>query len=216
MKTTIKELESVCHTLSKPSKMPCHSYNTSTTGCRVGSTLVNVPGSVCFGCYAMKGNYTRYPAGERARLKRLKAIRENLGAWEKAITELIRRKEKSGFFRWHDAGDIQGILHLEAINRIALALPDIRFWLPTRELSTVAQFAMKHGKFASNLVVRLSALKVKGIAPASVAKRLGVNTSTVGWKGTRHTCPASAQGNECKACRACWQSSVANVDYPFH
>ena len=164
----------------------------------------------------MKGNYTRYPAGERARLKRLEAIRENLGNWEIALTELIRRKEKSGFFRWHDAGDIQGIEHLEAINRIALALPKIKFWLPTRETSTVAIFALRHGTFARNLVVRLSALKVGGIAPASVANRLGVNTSTVGWKDTKHTCPASTQGNECKDCRACWQSNVANVDYPFH
>ncbi len=196
--------------------MPCHSYNTSTTGCKVGSTLVNVPGSVCFGCYAMKGNYTRYPAGELARLKRLEAIRNNLSNWEKAITELIKRKEQSGFFRWHDAGDLDCLAHLEAINRIAIALPKIKFWLPTRELSTVAEFALKHGKFARNLVVRLSALKVKGIAPAAVAKRLNVQTSTVGWKGTRHTCPASTQGNECKDCRACWRSNVANVDYPFH
>ena len=215
MKTTIKELESVCFALSKPSKMPCHSYNTSTTGCRVGSTLVNVPGSVCFGCYAMKGRY-RFPKGEQARMKRLNAIRNNLGEWEKAITELIKRKEKSGFFRWHDAGDILHLEHLESINRIAIALPKIKFWLPTRELSTVAEFAMKHGKFADNLTVRLSALKVNGIAPAAVAKRLGVNTSTVGWKNSKHVCPASTQGNECKDCRACWQSNVANVDYPFH
>ena len=214
--------------------MPCHSYNTSTTGCRVGSTLVNVPGSVCFGCYARKNNYVRYPAGELARLKRLNAIQFNLGGWEKAITELIQRKEQSGYFRWHDAGDLDCLAHLEAINRIALALPKIKFWLPTRELSTVSQFVMKHGKFANNLVVRLSALKVKGIAPAAVAKRLDVNTSTVGWKNSKHVCPAqehlkncptlktglrvdcNCDANTCRDCRACWQSSVANVDYPFH
>ena len=197
--------------------MPCGSYNLSTSGCLTGSKLVGIPGTTCSGCYAMKGLYKKFEAtGEPPRLKRLAAVRDNLPAWQEAITELIGRKEKSSYFRWHDSGDIQSVDHLAAINDIALALPDIRFWLPTRESGFISTFILKHGSFAPNLTVRLSALKLKGAAPDKLAKRLGIPTSTVGWKGTKHTCPASQQGNKCGDCRACWQPAVGNVDYPFH
>ena len=196
--------------------MPCFSFNTSTSGCITGSKLVDIEGTTCSGCYAMKGNYTRYPAGELARLKRLAAVRRNLPAWQEAITELIGRKEKSSHFRWHDSGDIQSVEHLAAINDIALALPQIRFWLPTRESGFISAFILKNGSFAPNLTVRLSALKLKGVAPNALAKRLGIPTSTVGWQGTKHTCPSNKQGNKCGDCRACWQPAVQNVDYPFH
>ena len=46
--------------LSKPSKMPGYAYNLPATECKIGSKLVKVPGSVCHGCYALKGRY-RFP-----------------------------------------------------------------------------------------------------------------------------------------------------------
>ena len=39
--------------LSKTTKMPCLSFNLSAEHCITGSKLVNVKGSVCYGCYAL-------------------------------------------------------------------------------------------------------------------------------------------------------------------
>ena len=46
--------------LSKTEKMPCFSFNLSALHCNIGSKLVSIKNSVCYGCYAMKGNYLRY------------------------------------------------------------------------------------------------------------------------------------------------------------
>ena len=41
--------------LSKPSKMPGWAYGLPAKECKTGSKLVNVKGSTCEGCYALKG-----------------------------------------------------------------------------------------------------------------------------------------------------------------
>ena len=46
--------------LSNTSKMPSKSFNLSALHCITGSKLANTKGSVCDGCYALKGNYQRY------------------------------------------------------------------------------------------------------------------------------------------------------------
>ena len=43
--------------LGYPSKMPGTSYGISAHACITGAKLASVPGSVCHGCYALKGNY---------------------------------------------------------------------------------------------------------------------------------------------------------------
>ncbi len=62
---TKKQAEAICGTLSKPSKMPCHGFSTPADACQVGSQLRKIPGSVCAGCYALKGRY-RFPNVQRA------------------------------------------------------------------------------------------------------------------------------------------------------
>jgi hypothetical protein len=126
----------------------------------------------------------------------------------------IRGTESSGYFRWHDSGDLQDVAHLDKIVQIARALPDIQFWLPTREFSTVASWKATNGEFPSNLTIRLSALKINGAPPETVAKRLGLTTSGVTKEG--FTCPAPTQGNKCLTCRACWDKNVPNVNYKLH
>ena len=49
-----KELEKIVGGLSKPSKMPGPAYNLPAYKCITGQKLAKVPGSVCFGCYALK------------------------------------------------------------------------------------------------------------------------------------------------------------------
>ena len=55
--------------LSCTSKMPCYSFNLSALDCIKGSKLVNVKGSVCYGCYALNGNYKRYNLPKRLQNK---------------------------------------------------------------------------------------------------------------------------------------------------
>jgi len=52
-----KEAEKITHTLSKPGKMPGPAYSISAKNCITGAKLAKVPGSVCSGCYALKGRY---------------------------------------------------------------------------------------------------------------------------------------------------------------
>ena len=61
-----------------------------------------------------------------------------------------------------------------------------------------------------NLIIRISATKVDGLAP-----RWWPWTSTV-TSGHDATCPAPKQGNQCKSCRACWNRSVSTVSYGKH
>lgn len=209
---TLKSLEAVVGTLSVPSKMPCFGYSTPAAHCIVGGRISKDPNSTCWSCYAKKGRYTfaRTIAAMEKRFQSLKDIK----LWEETMTELIGRKEKSQWFRWHDSGDLQSVEHLNAIVNIAKNLPHIEFWIPTREYRVVRDWRKENGKFPKNLIVRLSA-HFRGKAPK--ARYLeDLPTSTVGWEESPHECPAQHQGNQCGDCRACWDPKVTNVDYPLH
>ena len=208
---TIAEAISFIGGLSKPSKMPCFSYSIPPWECKTGGKLRSIKESVCAKCYAFKGRYG-FPPVKNALKRRFESIGSAL--WVEAMTLAISGSEGSGFFRWHDAGDIQDLNHLEKIAQVARNLPSIQFWLPTREYKIVSEYVEKHGKFPANLTVRLSAYKVDGQAPLSLARRLGVLTSTV--SSGSFTCPAPNQGNKCLACRACWNKDIETISYKKH
>ena len=197
--------------LSNPSKMPCHSWSTPAKYCKTGKKLALVSGSICSSCYANKGFY-RMPNVKNCLEKRFQSLSHP--EWTSAMTLAISGSEGSGFFRWHDSGDIQSIEHLEKIVQVAKNLPAIQFWIPTREYSFVSDYLKKHGAFPSNLTVRLSALMVDGQPPVGMAKRLGLTTSGVSTAG--FNCPANSQGNKCLSCRACWDKNVNNINYKKH
>jgi hypothetical protein len=118
--------------LSSPSKMPCHSWSTPAKYCKTGKKLAQVSGSICADCYAAKGFY-RMPNVKNCLEKRFQSLSHP--EWVSAMTLSISGSEGSGFFRWHDSGDIQSVEHLEKIVQIAKNLPNIQFWIPTREYS---------------------------------------------------------------------------------
>ena len=97
------QLKLITGGLSKPSKMPGYSYNLPATKCITGSKLVKIPGSVCFGCYALKGRY-RFPNVKDAMQRRLDSLTHPL--WVQAMATSIL-DTKIEFFRWHDSGDLQ-------------------------------------------------------------------------------------------------------------
>ena len=69
----LKEAKKITGGLSSPSKMPGYAYNLPAWRCITGVKLQAVKGSVCAGCYAMKGRY-RFPNVREAMDKRLAAL----------------------------------------------------------------------------------------------------------------------------------------------
>ena len=134
--------------------------------------------------------------------------------WVPAMIAKIKSTEKSGFFRFFDSGDLQSLKTLKAIVRIAIALPDIQFWLPTKEYGIVSEYFELYGAFPVNLTVRLSAYMVDKAGPNSLAHGLGLTTSEV--SSTSGDCPAPTQGNKCGDCRRCWSKDVQTVTYRLH
>jgi hypothetical protein len=197
------ELKQITGGLSKPSKMPGFSYNLPATKCITGAKLVKIPGSVCSGCYALKGRY-RFPNVKDAMQRRLDSINHPL--WIKAMATSII-ETKTGFFRWHDSGDLQSLDHLKKIFEVCNLTPGIQHWLPTRETSIIA--CIKADEVPKNLIIRLSAHKVDG-----KASTFWPWTSTV--VTSEKTCPAAEQGNKCLNCRACWDRTIPNVAYGKH
>lgn len=210
----VKELERLTGGLSTPSKMPGFAYGIPAAKCILGSILVKKAGSVCHDCYALKGMYV-FPVVKAAQARRLEAISKP--EWVSWMTELIGKKYRrmtgdGRVFRWHDAGDIQSLEHLSKIVAIANNLPDIRFWLPTRERKIVAQWVLANGMPPRNLVVRIS---MQMVGQEAFSGPQAFPQSTVG-AGNGFLCPARTQGNECRECRACWNPNVKSVDYSLH
>ena len=210
MRLTIKLAEGRVGSLSTPSKMPGFGYSTPAEDCIKGSKMRTVVNSICSFCYALKGRYV-FPNVKAAQKKRLKSL-EQLD-WVDMMVFMIGKREKSGFFRWHDSGDIQGVWHLEKIAEVARRLPHIKFWLPTREYRFVREW-MQLNRKPDNLIIRLSAYMMDGEPPTKLASKLGLPTSGARREG--FSCPASTQGNECGDCRACWDDNIENIDYKKH
>ncbi len=201
----IKEANKIIISLSKPDKMPGYAYGLPAWECKTGAKLAKVPGSVCAGCYAMKGNYTRFPAIRESQYKRLAALRHPL--WVKAMTAKINSEavSKHKYFRWHDAGDVQDLKHLAKIFEVCRRTPAVKHWMPTREAWIKDHLTDK----PNNLVIRFSAPMVDQRAPASWP-----NSSEVVTSGAN--CPAAQQDNECRDCRNCWNSDIKVIKYGKH
>jgi len=215
------DARTVCGTLTQTSKMPCKSSSLPTESCITGYEMAKIPGSICASCYADKGFYAVYANTIKpAQFARLDAVHQAManpdaGAlWVSGMVALIGA---DAYFRHHDSGDLQGLVHLELIAALCEATPGTRHWLPTREYGIVKQYIAKHGRLPGNLTVRLSAMYPD--QPVKVPKSLqgvpGIAVSNV------HTgapigdaCRAPAQNGECRDCRACWTD--ATISYAIH
>ncbi len=207
--------------LGNPSKMPGFTTAISASVCQTGAKLAKIEGSVCHGCYAMKANY-QYPSVKLAHDRRLDAIKRALSdarearRWVGAMAFLINRETTrigEPWFRWHDSGDIQSAAHLRLIIRVCRLTPGVKHWLPTREVGMVRE-VLADTPCPPNLTIRISSFMVK----AGPMKRLpeGTVTSTVSYKASSDHCPAYTQDGKCGSCRACWDRTVPNVNYPLH
>ena len=197
-----KEANIIVGGLSAPGKMPCPSINLPAAACVTGSILAKVPGTTCYGCYALKGRY-KFKNTKIAMARRLDALSDS--RWVRAMVVLMEGRKH---FRWHDSGDLQSAWHLKRILEVCRQTPATRHWLPTREAKLLQYLDPE--VIPKNLLIRLSATKVNGAASKSWPW-----TSTV-TDGKDKTCPAPDQGGKCKSCRQCWDRSVVNVQYAKH
>lgn len=213
-----KQAIAICGGLSNTSKMPCKSYGIPAWLCKVGSTLVKIKGSVCEGCYALDRGMYQFANVKNAQTRRYNSLYHN--RWVEAIATLI---DKDKWFRWHDSGDMQGMLHAINMMKVAKMKPDTKFWIPTREYSLVTDMVEGGMEIPPNVYIRLSAHMIDGEPPSILAKRLNAYDNCKGFIGTSGvakdklevTCPAHEQDNECKECRKCW-STTENVNYKYH
>ena len=192
--------------------MPCYSFSIPANKCQIGGKLRNVEGSVCHKCYAFKGFYN-YPNTKNALEKRYLSLNDS--DWVSNMVLVIGSLEHSGYFRFFDSGDIQSIEHFDNICQIARNLPNIKFWLPTKEFSIVNNYVKNKKTIPENLTVRLSAYMVDGPLPIALAKKLNVVSSGVSTNDD-FTCPASKQENMCLNCRMCWDKNIEVVIYKKH
>lgn len=222
-KLTIGRAKAIAGTLGHPSKMPGYSYGLHARLCRTGSRMSKVAGSVCAGCFALKGFYATWRPALVARDRRHRGLGHPL--WVDAMATLIARYcvGEQRDFRWHDSGDLQGPWHLAAIAEVARRTPDVRHWLPTREYADVAAY-LAVAALPANLCVRLSALMIDSepVIPPELAH---LPTSTVHTPGAGQilegkgaiACRAiELRDNICGDCRACRDPRVRNVSYPQH
>lgn len=199
------------------SKMRGSSFGLSPFHCKKGALLAKIEGSVCHDCYAKRGTGI-YPSVKGGRinntLKVLEAMQtpEGKEQWIAAMVYLIDKRCEEGYHRWHDAGDIQNLAHFEAIIEIAHRLPHIKFWLPTKESSTIKNYK---GAIPDNLCVRLSGSMVDGKVP-SVDSRYNTSTVHKNNEPIGFSCPAPQQNNKCGSCSACYNKYVLNVSYHKH
>lgn len=198
--------------LSQPSKMPCFSYSIPANKCITGGKLRNLKNSVCNKCYAFKGFYN-YPNSKNALEKRYLSL--NDPNWTKNMIFLISNLEHSGYMRFHDSGDLQSIEHLKNICTIASSLPDIKFWLPTKEINIVSDF-IKNNTIPDNLIIRISGFITDQLPSNSLLNRLNMLASGVTEDKNKINCPASKQKNICLDCRACWDRNVKVIWYKKH
>ena len=197
-----KEAKEITGGLSKPSKMPGPSYNLPAAACITGAKLAQIPGTVCYGCYALKGRY-RFSNVRLALARRLESLKHP--RWVEAMTALIAGEPH---FRWHDSGDLQSSWHLKRIFEVCEATPETSHWLPTREAKFLP---LNTDSIPKNLTIRVSGTKVNGAAPSYWPW-----TSQVTDRKGEKNCPAPDQGGQCQSCRQCWDRSVPNIVYAKH
>lgn len=225
-------------------KMPSTTFAISAKHCNVGGKLVDIEGSTCSRCYALKLQKLRpsVDTGWTNNLfKAVKMIKENPKLWAKMVSFQIERGCKKlgvNYHRWFDSGDLQSVDMLHAIALSAELTPTIKHWLPTREAKLVKQYRKQYGQEPSNLVIRVSATMIsdkpiKGHENTSTVHRKGeaiYGKECLAYRTNKDAKVVPSEAfkvmtreekkeqdfGHCGDCRACWSKDVANISYPLH
>lgn len=193
--------------LTRTTKMPCASYSLPTTTCNTGGKFRKIPGSVCYKCYACKGNY-RFSNVKKAQARRLLSLKNP--DWVAAMAFLINDTGLP-FFRWHDSGDIIDMGHLAKIVEVCLLTPKVKHYLPTKEYSLFNNLP-SHYVIPDNLSIRLSSPML------DMRLKSAYNTSVVVTSMKKDICKATLPEGDhmCGDCRRCWDRKIKNINYYKH
>tara|TARA_R100000742_G_C4258278_1_gene76152 strand:+ start:394 stop:1023 length:630 start_codon:yes stop_codon:yes gene_type:complete len=194
--------------LSETSKLGVKSISLDAKKCKTGSKLAKKSGTVCNGCYALKGCYV-FPVVKNAMARRLEFF--NSSNFIPIMVWLLQSQKKK-FFRWFDSGDIQNVFMGLNILEVCKLTPDIKHWIPTKEYKFWRQ-VLKIEKLPDNVCLRISSPNIdqeplKGFN----------NTSTVheNKKAFGLECIAYKQEGKCLDCKACYDPKIKNISYPKH
>ena len=194
--------------LSNTSKLGVKSISLDANKCKTGSKLAKKSGTVCSGCYALKGCYV-FPVVKDAMARRLEFF--NSPNFIPIMVWLLQSQKKK-YFRWFDSGDIQNIFMGLNILEICKQTPDIKHWIPSKEYKMWREI-LKIEKLPKNVCLRIS-------SPNIDQKPLEGfnNTSTVheNKKAFGLECIAYKQDGKCLECKACYNSKIKNISYPKH
>ncbi len=183
---------------------------------------------MCSGCYAQTDWYHSWGPLIEGHRRRYEGLFHPL--WVEAMVKLISGacKPPQNYFRWHDAGDLQGTWHLENIAAVCERTPTVNHWLPTREYDFVAAFLASGKVIPPNLTIRLSAHMIDSepvlppslqhlpVSAVSSVPRSSSGVAVVEGKGSIECRAVEARDNKCGGCRACWDARVHSVTYPQH
>ena len=207
--------------LSTPSKMPCFSFNIPALKfCPAAKIVLNLAKKakeamdkiICSSCYACKGFYMMPNVAEALKNKGdfiVKSIRKDNG--DSFVAEMVKQirlkyykpngeKKKlkncdTDLFRVHDAGDLFSGAYINCWIRICEALPDIRFWFPTREYARVDQMPyLQQLALLQNVCLKPSALRLDEKAPQIKGLDAGTAVYTSEEKAledNHYICPAT-------------------------
>ncbi len=223
--------------LSAPGKMPGASFSlpagASCPASKVAQRDAESDGTgdrtVCGSCYAMGGFY-RMPNVARTLADRFAFVRASLredggsafiAALAVAIAcEAARDRASSGestyLFRVHDSGDLFSDAYAMAWGKISDVLPNVRFWIPTREYYRPTMRAvLQLLAIRPNVALRPSAIFAVGRAPDLTAEGFapgtGVAATLADVAPDAYVCPATVPGNvptcEANGCRMCWSKA---------
>ena len=197
--------------LSNVSKMPGKSISLDAFECKTGSKLAEIPGSVCFDCYARKGMY-RMPNVRNKMVERM-AFFNAIDFVPRMVDELDRTRNPH--FRWFDSGDVQNVRMALNIIDVIKATPNKKHWIPTKERKIWLE-ALKIQPLPDNAVLRFSATMVNAAPPEAWKHSSMVINDFKGAAPVGHECPAPKQGGKCGECRACWSHDVKTITYHKH
>lgn len=205
--------------LSKTSKLGTYSWSLQARETCPGSVDTNgetVP--ACAGCYAATGFYRMKPV--------IKVREDNRKEWQADtfVQDMIAALRHERYFRLFDSGDFY---HVDLVKKwfdICEALPDVKFWIPTRS-HKVAKLALWIHKLSAlpNVTMRYSADDVDGTYdPAlhgsviySSNEQLDIRDVS---SGMVFPCPAYTEehGGKCLSCRKCYDKQTPVIAYKAH
>jgi len=210
------------HVLTQTTAMPGSSFSLPARRTCPGSVLA--ANSVCAACYADDRHRYRWRGVQEAQAHRLDWTHRALSAdrFVPVIADLIASRAER-HFRLHDAGDFFSPRYVDAWREVALSLPTVAFWAPTRSWSIAGQCrpegdpllgSLRRLAALPNVTVRPSAIFIGGDPPEVHGLAAGSSVTT---DRSLATCPKSLRSPpSCGDCRRCWDEPQIPVTYLKH